>query len=114
MGVITRGHGAAIHQVTCSTLAHTKAERLLEAHWSGAGREQSAYLTVVATERIGLVRDITTVVSDHGVPISSLQMEESDEEITIQLVIQVESIERLRELLRRLEQVSGVISVRRG
>jgi GTP pyrophosphokinase len=114
VGVVTRGHGVAIHKADCSSLAHAKAERLLEAHWSGMGEVLSAYLTISANERVGLVRDITTVISDSGIPISSLQMDESDEEISIQLVVQIESIERLRELLRRLEQVNGVVSVRRG
>src|SRR5207302_8839224 len=73
MGFVTRGRGVSVHRsdyANTASLSTTKGDRLIEVEWD---REKAgvfvASIEIEALDRSKLLRDISTVLSDHHVNI---------------------------------------------
>ena len=115
IGYITRSRGVTIHLKTCSDIvAETETERLVEVSW---GKNQTIYpirIQVEAWDRVGLLGDITYLVSEERVNIASCVSEEHDDISIISLTVFINGIDQLNRLLSKLEGVKGVIGVSRA
>ena len=114
VGYITRSRGVTVHQKGCPNIvAETEVERLVPVAW---GESQTLYpvrIQVQAWDRVGLLGDITTLVSEERVNIASCVSEEYDEISVISLTVYINGIDQLNKLYSRLEGVKGVIGVAR-
>ena len=114
IGYITRSRGVTVHRKTCpNVLSGIETERLVEVDW---GRSQTLYpvrLRVEAWDRVGLLRDVTALVSEEGVNIASCVSEEDDDLSLISLTVYVHGIDQLDRLCSKLEGVGGVVQVAR-
>jgi len=116
IGYITRSRGVSIHRQDCPNIARvTEKERLVSVDW---GRVDQLYPVVVridAWKRVGLLRDLSTLVAEEGVNIASASSNDHENHTSsILLTLEIRSITQLSRLLAKLEGVSGVISVMRG
>jgi len=116
IGYITRSRGVTVHRKDCPNIARAKEkERLVSVDW---GRVDQLYPVVVridAWDRLGLLRDISTLVADERVNIGSVSSaEREDNSTSIFLAIEIRSITQLSRLLSRIEGVNGVISAGRA
>ena len=70
-------------------------------------------LRVEAFDRVGLIRDITNVVSSENVNIHSLTSSEDDKTnaCTVSLTVYTSGVEQLSRLFARVETIPGVDSV---
>lgn len=115
VGYITRNRGVTIHKKDCHSVLHEdEKERLIKVEW---GRLDYLYPTTVHAEswnRVGLLRDITTLVAEEKVNIVSVSIEDhSDHTTTVSLALEVRGVAQLSRLLSKLEGVRGVINVSR-
>jgi len=115
IGFITRARGVTVHKQDCSSVLHEdEPERLVDVQW---GEEQQLYpvrVTMKAYDRVGLLRDMTSVVSNEGVNIASVVTEEwSDGTVTMALTCHTTGLDQLSKLFSKLEGVRGCISVTR-
>jgi GTP pyrophosphokinase len=81
------------------------------------GKTQHLYpvrIQIEAYDRVGLLRDITSLVSDEGVNIASCVSEEYDDVSVITLTVYINGIDQLNLLYSKLEGVKGVTSVSRA
>jgi transcriptional regulator of aromatic amino acid metabolism len=63
---------------------------------------------------VGLVRDISTIVAEDKVNITSMNVtEHEDHTVTITLTVQTTGITQLSRLMSRIEGIGGVVSVNR-
>ena len=121
-GYITVGRGLSVHRSDCSNLqalAARSPERVVEVGWDLDAPERQDYVVqvaVVAEDRQGLLRDISSLLADEKVSIQGTRSrsDSSRERANIRLEIAVGGMEQLDRLLRRLEQVPSVISARRA
>ena len=116
IGYITRNRGITVHRADCrNILAEDEKERLVRVDW---GRTQHLYpvrLRVEAWDRVGLLRDMTSLVSEQKVNIASVvSTEHEDSTCTISLTVHIKDVEQLSRLFSRLEGVRGVVSVARS
>ncbi len=116
IGFITRTRGVSIHRRDCPNVANVaEKERLIEVSW---GRQAQAYpvsLSVRAWDRVGLIKDLSTVISEAKINIASISsIDHDDATTTIFLTLEVGELEQFNRLLPRLEGVRGVISVVRS
>ncbi len=113
-GYITRSRGITVHRAACpNVVSETETERLVPVDW---GRKQTLYpvrIRIQAFDRVGLLRDTTSLVSEERVNIASCVSEEFEDISIISLTVYVESIDQLSRLFAKLEGVKGVISVTR-
>ena len=115
IGYITRGRGITVHRNGCSNiLAESEVERLVPVSW---GKTQTLYpvrIRLEAWDRVGLLRDITSLVSDERVNIASCVSEEYDDVSVIALTVYINGIDQLNRLFSKLEVIEGVIRVSRA
>ena len=115
IGFITRVRGVTVHKQDCSSVQHEdEPERLVNVQW---GEEQQRYpvrITMKAYDRVGLLRDVTSVVSNEGVNIASVVTGEySGGTVTMALTCHTTGLDQLNKLFSKLEGIRGCISVTR-
>lgn len=115
VGFVTRGRGVTIHRAGCPNMLHADAERLTPVSWGGQGQQlYSVVLQVRAVDRVGVLRDVTTVVSGERVNMRDVQtFDHKDQSVTIQFAADVSGGEDVSRLLMKLERLRDVIEVRR-
>ena len=113
VGYMTRSRGITIHRSVCSNPEKEDSEKLIEVDW---GKSQIFYpvrIKIEAWDRVGLLRDITSLVSEEKVNIASCISEELEDLSIISLTVYIDGIDQLSRLCSKLESIGGVISVKR-
>lgn len=120
VGFITRGYGVSVHRKDCpnADLARRPPEeagRWIKVSWGGKTRESyRTNLQVVSKDRPNLLVDISTILSAAKVHVSSLNARSTaDGFALISLAVDVSDSQQLQAVMRRLEQISGVMRVTR-
>jgi (p)ppGpp synthase/HD superfamily hydrolase len=119
MGYTTRGRGITVHRADCHNIVNLKEPdraRLVRVGWSGVkGERYLARVRIVSLDRVGLLRDITTIVADEKVNMGDVQTTANKGGGTQQILatLEVTSVDQLLRLMGRIESVSGVYEVRR-
>jgi len=115
IGFITRARGVTVHKQDCSSAQHEdEPERLVDVQW---GQEKQLYpvrIIMKAYDRVGLLRDVTALVSNEGVNIASVVTGDySDSTVTLSLTCHTTGLDQLNKLFSKLDGVRGCISVTR-
>ncbi len=116
VGYISRGRGVSIHRKDCSNVSSMEAERLLEASWDSANKGQfNATLRILSENRGGLLANITMCIANAHIEITSAAVSTDTNNDTAQIDITVltKSSEEIDELIRKLNTISGIISIKR-
>ncbi|NVJ50031.1 MAG: GTP diphosphokinase [Gammaproteobacteria bacterium] len=118
-GYITQGRGVAVHRQDCSYIlkaSEQTPERLIAVSWGKLEKETySADIHVIAYDRKGLLKDITTVFANAKVSIDSMNTstDHKSQSVNITLRINVENTDKLSRVLAQLSQISNVTEVKR-
>jgi GTP pyrophosphokinase len=115
-GYITRSAGVTIHRTNCPNIVHEKEkDRLVSVEWGQVDQLYPIVVRIDAWDRVGLLRDISAVVSGEGVNISSVKSTLADDNsISIFVTLQTKGLSQLSRLLSKVERIGGVTSVTRG
>jgi GTP pyrophosphokinase len=120
-GYVTRGKGVSIHRADCANLRQLlvkDAGRGVEVAWGQpkATGGQSTYavdVTVQATDRTGLLRDIAEVFSKEKTHVQSVQSQSTQGTVWMTMTVLVADASRLGKVLAAVGQVAGVQWARR-
>ena len=118
VGYVTRGRGLAIHRADCKNLAgHAKREphRVVALNWGDdSDLTYRAEVLVDAWDRVGLLSDISAIVSETQINIASAKVHTDKPEhvAQIHMTLDIRSRADLERLVRRLEDLSDVLRVR--
>ncbi|SIR29458.1 bifunctional (p)ppGpp synthetase/guanosine-3',5'-bis(diphosphate) 3'-pyrophosphohydrolase [Pseudacidovorax sp. RU35E] len=119
-GFVTRGHGVSVHRADCSnfrTMATKDAGRVIEVEWgaSRAGSEivYAVDVAVEATDRQGLLRDISDVFAREKMNVIGVQTQSVRGTAWMTFTIEVADAARLTHVLGIVASVQGVRSARR-
>ena len=123
VGFVTRGRGVSIHRIDCVNMKNLSEEdkpRMIAASWNEAalaehaGEKYNSTLTIFATDRQGLLVDITKIFSERNISILSLTTATSKKEVvTIQISFEVKSKEELASLIEKIRLVDSVRDIQR-
>ncbi len=119
IGFITHGYGISIHRRDCHNVLRTIAEqpeRFVEVNWgSKSGESYSVDISVQAFDRHGLLKDITLLLSNEGVNVTSFNTQSNPKTHTVSMLITVElpNIETLSMVLAKIAQLPNVTDIRR-
>jgi GTP diphosphokinase / guanosine-3',5'-bis(diphosphate) 3'-diphosphatase len=115
IGYITRSRGVTVHKHDCPNIIHEREkERLIEVEWGQAETVYPAAVQVEAWDRVGLVRDITAVVAEEKVNITSVSFANRDDHTTLTLLhLETSGLSQLSRMMEKIEGIRGVISVNR-
>jgi len=120
IGFITRGHGVSIHSRNCTNVPKdielsSEPYRWLNAYWDkGVKEEYNANLLIKGIDRIGLLADISVMLSNIRVLITNISSRSlKDGTFIMTCTIFVDGIEHLRSVISKIEKVEGVLTVER-
>ncbi|HEY9117702.1 MAG TPA: bifunctional (p)ppGpp synthetase/guanosine-3',5'-bis(diphosphate) 3'-pyrophosphohydrolase [Roseivirga sp.] len=117
-GFITVNEGIKIHRTTCPNapeLLSRHGNRIVKAKWMS--QQQNAFLAVlriIGTDRVGLMRDVTDIISSElKVNMQSISIDTETGIFDGLIRLYINSTKHLDELIKKLEKVTGVMRVTR-
>ena len=122
VGFVTRGRGLSIHRTDCVNIINlTDAERarLINAEWESTvtGKEGGQYLTDIkmyAEDRQGLLMEMSRVFTEEKIDVKTMNVRTSKKNTaTIEVGFIVHGREELERVVKKLQQLSGVIDIER-
>ena len=120
VGFITKGYGVSVHRRDCPNADPARRRPDEEGRWSKVSWAEDVEgtfrttLQVVAKDRINLIVDISTVLSSTKTHVASMNARSTPDGIAlITLDTDVSSSQQLKTVMRRIEQISGVMRVTR-
>ena len=116
VGYITRGRGVTVHRKDCPNIvAMREVERLIDVSWGKAEDEQRylAPVEVVAYDREGLLREISTIIADQRVNITSVEVSTRQHIATLNLQLEISNNQQLTRILSKIELIPSVVEARR-
>ncbi len=115
IGYITRGRGATVHRRDCPNVLSIKdKERLVQVSWGVAENVFRVPIRVQAYDRDGLMRDISTVISEESAGIRSVRVDVNRENMAVfSLILEVRNVGHLSRVLSRVEHLTNVVDAHR-
>ena len=117
-GFVTVNEGIKIHRTSCpnaTELLANHGNRVIKAKWTS--QYEVAFLTglkVVGTDRVGLINDVSKVISEElKVNMSSLSFKTDQGIFSGEIMLYVNDTRHLEVLIGKLEKVEGVVKVSR-
>jgi len=116
VGYITRSRGVTVHRLDCYNILHEdEKERLVPVEWGERAEFYPVSIHVEGWDRVGLLRDISTVVAEEKMNITSASVSEGDSNTSsIDLIVETRDMTQLSRLLARIEGVRGVTGALRS
>ncbi len=119
-GFVTTGGGIKIHRCDCPNAhdLHTRfGYRVVKARWAGKSKG-SLYpitLTVIGHDDIGIVNNITSIISkEENIQLRNISINSHDGLFSGTLTVMIEENARLQALIKKLRTVKGVKQVNRN
>lgn len=119
VGYITRGRGVTLHKETCSNARQLMAEdpeRVISVSWREDPEQgYPVMIRVLAYDRPGLMRDVSDVVLEQNVNMSSASAETSKQNniAIVTATLEISSVSQLANILNKLSRLPNVFDVRR-
>ncbi len=117
-GFVTVNEGIKIHRTTCPNapkLLSNHGNRIVKAKWQS--EQQNAFLAglrIIGTDRVGLMRDVTDIISSElKVNMRSIIIDTETGIFDGQIRVYINNTSHLDELIAKLEKVQGVMRVTR-
>ena len=117
IGTISKGKGITIHRADCYNVKQAEQERIMHINWTNRdAKTYPARLSIEVVDRIGVVKDILTLIADEGINIKDFKVTERPTTTTalLKVTIDVTGQEHLRRLSQKIYNISDVLQVERS
>lgn len=115
IGFITRGRGVTVHRVTCPNALKQTPEREIEVDWGGD--DSATYpvkVRILSHDRAGLLADLSTTISRHGVNILNVHSDVRDDKtVHTEITMAVKDADHLGRVLTAIANIKPIIRVDR-
>lgn len=116
-GYITQSSYASIHKSQCANFKRLSAKnpnRATTASWQAQRGANFVKIKITAFDRVGLLQEISSSISNMGVNILSMSAEgEDNSDARFMVMLEVFDIDQLRMIMRNLEKIKSVKEVKR-
>ena len=114
-GYITRSRGVTVHRKDCPNIKNENVnERLIKVDWGQARTLYPVDIQIDAYDRVGLLKDITSLVSEHRVNIANCETREVADRSIITMTLYTRGIDELNKVFSKLEGVKGITNIIRS
>ena len=116
-GFVTRGKGVSVHREDCASLkrlAERQPERLIDAEWGQSAGTYTVDMTVTATDRRGLLRDIGDALARERINVTAVRTQTRDELAFMRFTFDVTDLGQLKRAFAVVRGLKGVIRVARA
>jgi len=119
LGAVALGnHGITIHRQDCSNVAQVPAERRLPVRWNPSvearPRRYPVQLRIEVLDRVGVLKDILTRLSDHRINVSDARVRTNPgKPARIDLRVELESAGQLTSTVNQIRSMADVLDIAR-
>jgi GTP pyrophosphokinase len=121
IGYVTRGKGVAVHAKNCPNVMNLvgESERRIAVEWAQQTRADGAApgfpvkLTLFCDDVPGMLKQITTVISDENINIRNIESRAHDHQANIDVIMDVAHLKLLEHVVTGLRKIRGVRDVQR-
>ena len=120
IGFITRGRGVSVHRQDCPNVLNLPEEegpRLINVRWGDHSIDAGyqADIQILASDRKGLLRDISSILSDSDVNVLDVNThsDRTNDTASMRFTVEIKNIKQLNRVLGNLGQMPDVFDVRR-
>ncbi|MGL4656525.1 MAG: RelA/SpoT family protein [Sarcina sp.] len=118
VGYVTKGRGISVHRADCSNFKHiveVRNEKVVEVSWNScSGESYEAEIEIRAEDTAGYLSEVMMIISDLKVNLVSLNAKTTKANFAhINMKVKVDSLDKLRELMRKFRKTKGTRDVYR-
>src|SRR5215813_628200 len=120
VGYVTRGKGVAVHSINCPNVTNLlyEPDRKIDVQWARADKEGQPVsypvkLTLFTDDRYGMLKQITSVISDQNTNIRNTEARTSNGQASIDVVLEIADLKHLQTIIDGVRQIPGVHDVQR-
>ena len=118
LGYITKGRGVSIHRKDCGNLNNLIKEdpqKVVDVSWgTSKGVAYMAEIQVKTEDKSGILSDVMNILMDSKLPLNALNAKSAKGNLAyINIKIKIDTVEQLKELMKKIKRVPGVLDVYR-
>ena len=118
LGYITKGRGVSIHRKDCGNLNNLIKEdpqKVVDVSWGTSnGVAYMAEIQVKTEDKSGILSDVMNILMDSKLPLNALNAKSAKGNLAyINIKIKIDTVEQLKELMKKIKRVPGVLDVYR-
>jgi len=120
IGVVTRLRGISIHRHGCPNVENIEGDRLVPVNWNPtdqeSGRPQTypVNIQIEVLDRVGVLKDILSRLSDHHINVRKAQVKTQDgKPALIDLCIDIRDYGQLQQSFAQIKKMSDILNLRR-
>ena len=118
LGYITKGRGVSIHRKDCgnlNSLIKEDPQKVVDVSWgTSKGVEYMAEIQVKTEDKSGILSDVMNILMDSKLPLNALNAKSAKGNLAyINIKIKIDTVEQLKELMKKIKRVPGVLDVYR-
>lgn len=118
VGYVTKGRGISVHREDCSNFKHiidVRDEKIVDVDWTNAnGGCYEAQIEIRADDASGYLSEVMVVISDLKVDLVALNAKTiKDNHAHINMKVKVDSLDKLRDLMKKFRKIRGTMEVYR-
>jgi len=120
VGYVTRGKGVAVHSVNCPNVTNLlyEPDRRIDVQWAGSDKEGQPIsypvkLTLFTDDRFGMLKQITSVISDQNTNIRNIEARTGNGRASIDVVLEIADLNHLQQIINGVRKIPGVHDVQR-
>jgi GTP diphosphokinase / guanosine-3',5'-bis(diphosphate) 3'-diphosphatase len=118
VGYVTRGKGVAVHAIDCPNVVNLlyEPERKIDVEWARDDAIPSSYpvkITVFCDDRFGMLKQITSVISDTKTNIRNVEARTYNGHGNIDVILDILDLKHLENIINGVRKIPGVHDVQR-
>ena len=118
LGYITKGRGVSIHRKDCGNLnilIKEDPQKVVDVSWGTSnGVAYMAEIQVKTEDKSGILSDLMNILMDSKLPLNALNAKSAKGNLAyINIKIKIDTVEQLKELMKKIKRVPGVLDVYR-
>ena len=121
IGLVTRSsRGISIHRQGCQNVENVEGDRLVPVGWNHTHSERGrphtypVNIQIEAIDRVGVLKDILSRLSDHSINVRNAQVKTFDgQPAVIDLGIEVRDRDQLEHVFTQIKKMSDILNLRR-
>jgi len=120
VGYVTRGKGVAVHSINCPNVTNLlyEPDRRIDVQWAHKDKEGQPIsypvkLTLFCDDRFGMLKQITSVITDQSTNIRNIEARTSNGQASIDVVLEIADLKHLQTIINGVRQIPGVHDVQR-
>src|SRR5882672_7342801 len=120
VGYVTRGKGVAVHSINCPNVTNLlyEPDRRIDVQWARSDKEGQPIsypvkLTLFCDDRFGMLKQITSVITDQSTNIRNIEARTSNGQASIDVVLEIADLKHLETIINGGGKIPGVHDVQR-